>query len=321
MNHSDVQTRMADYLDGELALDTRAVFDAHLDGCSSCARELSELQQTISLLRSLPAPQTPPDLAENVIARVRAGEGRSAWQDFSDRVAAWLTPPRLVVPATVLAAAAGVFVVSGGQLAGLDETSAAEPQVIARARPAEVEASPKQATPAPVPRASAALLAKKQSLRRERVSTPVAPQPEPLLAHAQPSRPVVTSSGTFQPSAFGGADTVAVSGAVGAGVQPAQGLTSAPQARTGESVGRERLLRMRLEQLQRSPGQFASWLGSRSRAERDLWLTQFARFSSQLGIGEAVLRSLRGSQDPRLELAAIQFESVLDDSGEVAPLR
>ena len=59
MNHSDIQGRMADYLEGELSLGNRALFDAHLDGCGDCSRDLSAMRETIGLLRSLPAPEPP----------------------------------------------------------------------------------------------------------------------------------------------------------------------------------------------------------------------------------------------------------------------
>ena len=42
MNHSDIQARMADYLDGELNLDKRALFDGHLDHCED-KRRVDEL--------------------------------------------------------------------------------------------------------------------------------------------------------------------------------------------------------------------------------------------------------------------------------------
>ena len=59
MNHSDIQSRMANYLEGELALGDRALFDGHLDSCESCSGELSEMRATINLLRRLPTPEPP----------------------------------------------------------------------------------------------------------------------------------------------------------------------------------------------------------------------------------------------------------------------
>ena len=40
MNHAVVTEHLADYLEGDLALDLRALVDAHLDGCPECALEV-----------------------------------------------------------------------------------------------------------------------------------------------------------------------------------------------------------------------------------------------------------------------------------------
>ena len=63
MNHAVVTEHLADYLEGDLALDLRALVDAHLDGCPECALEVREMQQTIRLLRALPEPEPPPMIA------------------------------------------------------------------------------------------------------------------------------------------------------------------------------------------------------------------------------------------------------------------
>ena len=67
---------MADYLEGDLHLTKRALFDAHLAACDSCTREFDELRRTVALLRDLPMPEPPPFLAGKVMARIRQGEGR-----------------------------------------------------------------------------------------------------------------------------------------------------------------------------------------------------------------------------------------------------
>jgi len=238
-------------------------------------------------------------------------------RDLTDTLAAWLSPPRLVVPATALAAAAGVFVVSGGQLPSLEQSIApivqsSPPASAARLARAE---TPRAATAAKkVPRASAVMAAPRADAALDEAKAP-----EPLLAHAQP-RPVVTPNATLQPVS---ANPSAADGGASGSLQQAKSLAAASPSQASESVGREHLLGMRLEQLQRNPAQFAGWIGSRSLAERDLWLTQFARFSSERGIGGAVLQALRGSQDPRLESAAVQFAAALEetaDDAEVAPL-
>lgn len=314
MNHSDVQTRMADYLDGELALDERALVDAHMDACESCAGDLSELHATIALLRSLPTPEPPPDLADNVIARIRAGEDGSAWQEFLDTVAAWLTPARLVIPATALAAAAGVLLVSEGQFANIATTPIAPRSAAPVARSeAPARSVTAQRVPVPFERAVPAAPVAPPSAPSESELSRDAPEPQPLLAHAQP--PVVASKSAFRPSGFGNPQPLRVaSGGRAGGVQPLPGAAAVRQAESQEPVGRERLLEQRLEVLRRDPAQFAAWLGTRSRAERDLWLTQFARFASERRIGSAVLQALRDSKDRRLESAAVKFAAVLLES-------
>jgi anti-sigma factor RsiW len=49
VKHSDVQDHMADYLEGDLPLERRALFDAHLDDCEACLSEIREVQRTITL--------------------------------------------------------------------------------------------------------------------------------------------------------------------------------------------------------------------------------------------------------------------------------
>jgi len=113
VNHSDIQSRMASYLDGELSLDARALFDAHLDQCDACSRELAEMRGTIRLLRSLPTPEPPPDLVSNVMSRIAEGEGQPDWigrvMDQLSRVFV----PRIAIPVSAVAAALTLTVVSG----------------------------------------------------------------------------------------------------------------------------------------------------------------------------------------------------------------
>ncbi len=76
MNHRRARKLLNDYLEGELGLEERARLDAHLSGCDDCACEARELRQTVFLLRALPIEESPPGLAEVVMARIQAGDGR-----------------------------------------------------------------------------------------------------------------------------------------------------------------------------------------------------------------------------------------------------
>ncbi|MCH8890937.1 MAG: zf-HC2 domain-containing protein, partial [Myxococcales bacterium] len=124
MNCTRVRSHLGDHLEGDLALRFRTRVDEHLGHCESCARELSELRSTVGLLRSLPAPQPPAELASEVMRRISSGEGRRRQTPavirslFGPRVAAalaagfagfaiftsvetsWVQPPKAIVIAT-----------------------------------------------------------------------------------------------------------------------------------------------------------------------------------------------------------------------------
>ena len=117
MNHSDIQNRMADYLEGDLSLAKRALFDAHLDACEDCSTELAEMRETIRLLRRLPTPEPPANLTDNVMRRIGEGEGQP---ELLDRMARWLSElsgnlvaPRFAVPVAALVAGLAVVLVTG----------------------------------------------------------------------------------------------------------------------------------------------------------------------------------------------------------------
>jgi len=114
VNHADVKKHLADYLEGDLALDDRALVDAHLDHCEACAREVRQMQQTIRLLRLMPEPETPPMIAANVMRRIRAGESRPGfWRRLSGGLGA-IFEPSFMLPASAVAAAALVVMVAQG---------------------------------------------------------------------------------------------------------------------------------------------------------------------------------------------------------------
>lgn len=121
MNHSDIQSRMASYLDGELALGDRALFDGHLDNCESCSRELREMRSTINLLRRLPTPEPPADLVDQVMHRIAEGEGQPDWLGRLGDTLAIIFAPRITIPVTALVAGLAITFVSGDlQLRSLD---------------------------------------------------------------------------------------------------------------------------------------------------------------------------------------------------------
>lgn len=111
MNHSDVKKSLADYLEGDLSLEDRAMVDAHLDQCVDCALEVDEMEQTIRLLRTMPEPEVPPMMAANVMRRIRAGEAEPGFFTRLGRGIASIFEPSFMLPASAVAAAALVVVV------------------------------------------------------------------------------------------------------------------------------------------------------------------------------------------------------------------
>jgi hypothetical protein len=104
---------MARYLDGDLPLDARALFDAHLDQCVDCSQELSEMRDTIRLLRGLPSEEPPANFVSDVMARITEGEGQpSFWNRVVDQLSEVLTP-RFAVPISAVAAGLTLAVMSG----------------------------------------------------------------------------------------------------------------------------------------------------------------------------------------------------------------
>ena len=114
MNHADIGKHLADYLEGELPIEERALLDAHLDGCNVCAGEVEEMLRTIRLLRTLPEPETPPMIAANVTRRIRSGESQLGFFQRIARPLGVVFEPGFVLPASAIAVAALVVTVVQG---------------------------------------------------------------------------------------------------------------------------------------------------------------------------------------------------------------
>ena len=114
VNHADVQKNLTDYLEGDLALEDRAIVDAHLDQCHVCSLEVEGMLQTIRLLRTLPDPEIPPMIAANVMRRIRAGESRLGFFARMGKAVGSVLEPTFVLPASAIAVAALVVTVTQG---------------------------------------------------------------------------------------------------------------------------------------------------------------------------------------------------------------
>jgi anti-sigma factor RsiW len=124
VNHADIKKHLAEYLEGDLPIGDRALVDAHLDACDSCAGEVEEMLQTIRLLRTMPEPETPPMITANVMRRIRSGEGQLGFFGRIRRTLGGVLEPGFVLPASAIAAAALVVTVvqSFGGIPGFDGT-------------------------------------------------------------------------------------------------------------------------------------------------------------------------------------------------------
>jgi hypothetical protein len=154
---------MADYLEGDLSLDRRAVFDAHLDGCDDCRNEVEELRSIPHLLRGLPDVEPPEMLATDVMRRIRQGEAAPTLGDRLRALLSELASPGIAIPsgamvaAFVLALTSGQFQLSppestprsaaSRQLAPIPPEAAALASDVFRRNPAESRIVPRGQAP------------------------------------------------------------------------------------------------------------------------------------------------------------------------------
>ena len=123
MNCAKVRPHLGDHLEGDLELTTRAQINEHLSDCASCTSELRELRSTVAHIRSLPTPDPPADLVNQVIRRIEAGEARP--QAFPAAIR------RLLDPVWVAPLAAGIA--GFALLSGMEIEFVEPPEVIATA--------------------------------------------------------------------------------------------------------------------------------------------------------------------------------------------
>ena len=347
MNHSDIQSRMASYLDGELSLEKRALFDAHLDSCDACSAELMEMRETIRLLRNLPSPEPPPDLVAHVMQRIEEGEGQPSWLgQLADRLHT-IFVPRFAIPATAAAAALTLTVIAGEfDLQGMNARERA---------PAQFAAS----TPDPmaiVSRAPGSTL----PVRGARSSTPATnARPEPVFVanSLPPLQPDDSGVGSFLRRVSGDplgpirrdassldarspiflmSDTPYRGPYLGASAAPSIALGTGAFRGAGQprlqpvvvsrldsvpAVGtaavsleerRRRELDIRLEALIQDPPGFAEMQARVTPAEQDLWLRELAAHAEEIGEVDRVLSALKGSGDAGSLRLATEFASAVE---------
>jgi hypothetical protein len=297
-----VKRHLADYLEGDLDLEARAIFDAHLDQCEPCAREVAEMQQTIRLLRLLPEPEPPPMIAADVMRRIRAGEAEPS---FLGRIGQWLgavLEPNFVLPASAIAAAALVLVVL--QQPGPSENAF-------RSQPG-----------------------------REGVDRPGGAEGRAALRVTSPAdRATVFSDGLLAPSGRREGDFVipelfASGGAGLAGAMPPQtgvlrqhNAGRAPRVRTISQpqrveigaappvpyrIGSESSEDARDAWIARAledPSGFARYLANQTLAEQELWVARLGERAESRGLLDELLQALRTSGDETATWLASDFEA------------
>lgn len=336
MNHADIQNHMADYLEGDLPLSKRALLDAHLDECEACARELSEMRTVIALLRRLPDPEPPSDLADNVMRRIRAGEGQQTWLDRLRAAADFMISPPVLAPVSVAMLALGILLATGQirVMVPFGGGSALERGIVlvtpgstSEGAPQRLAGSSKPAHPRSIG-ASAAEEPGDRSRSRQSAGPAtrfvLLPQPhtflragssendaveldalaellqarQPVLRPplARPLQTVQVSSNRQQRGADRGIGHLGLSQRVG---------SAAVSADSGLPSSDEWLILV-----QRNPVAFADKLAGLTLAEQELWVDHLARRAVEQGSLDEVISALRRSTSQRAHLLADDFVAV-----------
>lgn len=318
---------MADYLEGDLGLDKRALFDAHLDECPECAGEIEGVRGTIALLRSLPDPELPDAFGSQVMARIREQEAEMRpWSERLGRLAAFFSAPRVLAPLSVSLIVAGL-VLGTGQVEDLIYLDAETTGIAHRSQPTErVLAGLPGLVGRQTTRAGASfpLLVIRQEPVLEDLPGPVRTSPRPLMALspgllAQRSGSPggaragmggswgrsERAAGSFHPySNPSSMREMPVPGSL-VSLNSSGGRSPAPSE--WEHPGQQPSADDWLNRLLEDPAVFATGLGNTSLAEQELWVEHLARRARQRGDLDRIVRALRTSASPRARLLAEDF--------------
>lgn len=354
MSHRNVKKSLPDYLEGELPLEERARVDAHLEGCEECAREVAEIQQTIRLLRTMPEPEPPPMIAANVMRRIRAGETRPGFFSRIGRTLGAVLEPGFVLPASAVAVAALVVVVLQGPEGigglGLGEGAASAPAEIAGAAASFGAIAPPGSAVEydPSTRSYAAATNDRRFVRDGRASAWTAGASErrssagsgwrieierssPPARSGYPNFSLTPRSTAVRGpmlvadhfEANGTARQVAQPRAMGAAESPFVPHSLLRDPGSGGSGG-EDPRDVWLARAFSDPVTFSRYIGDRSLAEQELWVSRLADRAESRGLLEDLVEALRASGDGTARWLADDFsaasaERALEHGGPEGP--
>jgi anti-sigma factor RsiW len=110
--HQVIVEGLEEYMGGRLAAGARRDFEAHLEICSDCRREVSSMMEMSDLFGSLRSSEeiaAPPGFYARVVAEVSTARGQSFWNLFSLDAA---FGRRVIFASLVTLAVLGSFLVS-----------------------------------------------------------------------------------------------------------------------------------------------------------------------------------------------------------------
>ena len=332
MNHAEVHSYMADYLEGDLDLTKRALLDAHLDGCEACSLEFAEMRGTIGLLRGLPAPEPPPFLVDHVMRRIREGEGQYR---FVDRLREWarnLATPQIALPATALGL--GLLMATGNldpdilsfgdrepaetvRVAATNERLAASDAARGIPPSFQIPVSGRPPAVAQVPRVTITLPLPGPSLV---AGNDAGPQP---FYTRRPSRSIRNSVPTL-PASGAGLSTPVANRVDRGRIAPEAAAQASAFTADGDTLAmspeerRTRELDERLDEMIRDPKAFSADFASYSVVEQDIWLEALAERARETGRGAKALDELRLTGDrSAMQLAtALSVELQRQEQGQ-----
>ena len=275
MNHRSAQRHLAGYLDGALPPNRRRRLEEHLESCTDCSIEVRELRETVALLRGLPEPDAPADLAEAVLRRIAAGETEPTWSPRSHR---WLgdflealSSPRLAIPL-----AAVVAVVA---LVGIAPNLQFFPVLPDTAQYA-------QSAPTADPTSKAPVFPESKMISNGSLRRPSPEMPVPLQLAAGPRGRLV------QVTAESPTQRSLLSAGHGMPIRGDGAFLSADEW---------------IEVLIARPSNFAHEHGRLSEIERELWVTYLARRALETQRFDSLVQALRRSSEPATVALAEDF--------------